>query len=196
VAVNPINLVLGPARLYVAAYGTTAPLDSAVTPNGPTNPPSAPWADVGATDGGIMFAIEGTYTDLICDQVIMPIGARLTDLKASITTKLSEMTLSNLSTAMNQIMATGGGSGYATSDLTVTNAATQPTYAAAIIDGWAPTLSTGAAALRRVVVPKFLSTPKITMTYDRKGQQSYDVALNIFYVSSSVNPVHLVDQLA
>lgn len=196
IAVNSLNLTLGPARLYLAPYQTTPPPDSAVTPNGPTNPPSSPWTDVGGTDGGVVFTAEGTLTDLSVDQIIMPVGSRLTDLKMSIQTKMAETTLANMNAALNSIMSSGSGTGYNTSDITVTSAATQPTYTALILDGWAPTLSTGSPALRRIVVPKALATPKVSLTYDKKTMASYDVTWNVYFVSQSANPVHIVDQTA
>lgn len=196
IAIVVSNLVLGPARLYVAPFGSTEPADSAVTPNGPTTPPSSPWVDVGGTDGGITFEVDTTYTDLTVDQIIMNVGARLTELKMSVAAKLAEMTLANLTTSLNSITTTGSGSGYTTADITVTSAASQPTYAALIIDGWAPTLSTGAAALRRVIVRKVLSQTKVTLSYDKKTQQSYDCTFNTYFVSNSITPVHIVDQVA
>jgi hypothetical protein len=197
ISVNAANLILGPARLYIGAFGATEPADSAVTPNGTTTPPSSgQWTDVGGTDGGVTFAVDGTLTDLSVDQIIMAVGARLTDLKLSVTTKLSEMTLTNMSYAINQITTSGSGSGYATEDITVTSAATQPTYAALIIDGWAPYLSSGAAALRRVIVRKVLATPKVNLMYDKKSQASYDVVWSAYFVSNSVTPCHVVDQTA
>ena len=95
-AVNPANLVMGPAVLYVASFGATEPPDSAITPNGPSNPPGAPWTDVGGTAGGVTFEVDNTYPGLQVDQVIMEVGARLTDMKMQVTAKLSEMTLANL----------------------------------------------------------------------------------------------------
>ncbi|MGW3196349.1 phage tail tube protein [Streptomyces sp. NPDC001118] len=195
-AVNAANLVLGPARLYVAPFGSTEPADSAVTPNGPTNPPSAPWTDVGGTDGGVTFEVDNTYQDLQVDQLTMNVGARLTAMKMTVSAKLSEMTLTNLQTALNSIGTTGSGSGYSTLDIPVGSSSTQPTYAALIIDGWAPTLSTGAAALRRVIVRKVLSQVKATLAYDKKTQQMLDCSFTAYYVSNSVNPVHVVDQVA
>jgi hypothetical protein len=152
--------------------------------------------DVGGTDGGAVFEVDTTYTDLSVDQIIMNVGARLTELKMSVTTKLAEMTLANLTTALNAITTSASGSGYATEDIVVTSAASQPTYAALIIDGWAPMLSTGAPALRRVIVRKVLSQAKVTLAYDKKTQQSYDCTFNAYFVSNSVNPCHIVDQVA
>jgi hypothetical protein len=189
-------LVLGPARLYVAPFGSSEPADSAVTPNGPSTPPSSPWTDVGGTDGGVTFETDNTYTDLSVDQIIMNVGARLTEMKMTVTSKLSEMTLANLQTSLNNIGTTGSGSGYATLDIPVSSAATQPTYAALIIDGWAPMLSSGAPALRRVIVRKVLSQVKASLAYDKKTQQALDVTFTAYYVSNSITPVHIVDQQA
>lgn len=195
-SVNVANLTLGPARLYVAPFGSTEPLDSTVTPNGTTTPPSSPWVDVGGTDGGVAYEVDNTYTDLSVDQIIMSVGARLTDMKMSVVTKMAEMTLTNLNTVLNSIATTSTGSGYATLDIPVGSAATQPTYAALIIDGWAPFLNTGQAALRRIIVRKVLAQVKVSEMFDKKTQASYDVTFQAYYVSGSIPPVHIVDQTA
>jgi hypothetical protein len=194
IAVTPANLVVGPARLYVAPFGSVEPADSAVTPNGPTTPPSAPWTDVGGTDGGVTLELDNTYTDLQVDQLTLNVGARLTEMKITVTAKLSEMTLGNLQTALNNIGTLGGGTGYSTLDIPVGATSTQPTYAALLIDGWAPALSTGASALRRVIVRKVLSQVKASLTYDKKTQQGLSCTFSAYYVSSSIAPLHLVDQ--
>lgn len=181
----------------MGAFGATEPLDSAITPNGVTTPPSsANWTYAGGTDGGVSFEIDTTYVDLQVDQVIMNVGARLTDMKMMVTTKLAEMTLSNLNSVLNSISTTGSGSGYSTLDVPVGSAATQPTYAALIIDGWGPTLNTGLPARRRIIVRKVLSQVKVAMMYDKKGQAAYDVTWNAFFVSSSIAPIHITDQTA
>jgi hypothetical protein len=197
IAVNASNLVLGPARLYVAPYGSAEPLDSAVTPNGTITPPSASvWTDVGGTEGGVIFEAETTYTALDVDQIIMNVGARLTGMKMMITTKLAEVTLGNLNNVLNQITQQGAGTGYQTLDITVTTSASQPIYTAYIIDGWAPYLSSGFPALRRIIMRKVLSQVKVSLSYDKKGQASYGTTLQAYYVSGSINPVHIIDQLA
>lgn len=190
------NLVLGPARLYVGAFGATEPADSSVTPNGVTTPPSSStWVDVGGTDGGINFEVDSTYQDLNVDQIIMAVGTRLTELKITVAAKLSEMTLGNINTALAMIGTTGGGSGYSTLDINVGTSATQPNYAALIIDGWAPYLSTG-PALRRIIVRKVVAATKVGIMGDRKTQQAIDCTWNAFFVSNSVSPAHIVDQTA
>jgi hypothetical protein len=197
IAVTVANLILGPARLYAAPFGTTEPTDASVTPNGTTTPPGGSWIDVGGTEGGVNFEVDSTYTGLTVDQIIMEVGARLTDLKMQVTTKLSEITLNNVNTALNSIATYATGSGYETLDINVGSAASQPTYAALIIDGWGPALaSTGASALRRVIVRKVLSQTKVGLMHDRKTQQSIDCSWSTYYVSSSLVPVHIVGQTA
>ena len=186
---------MGPARLYVGGFGATEPLDSAVTPNGYMTPPNPSiWTDVGGTDGGVTVEIDSTYTGLSVDQIIMEVGARLTELKMSVTAKLSELTLANMNFALNQVATIAVNTGYSTLDIPVGSSATQPTYAAIIVDGWAPYTSGGTPALRRVIVRKVLSQTKIGLAYDKKTQQAFDCAWQAYYVSSSITPYHQIDE--
>ena len=193
-SIDALNLVLGPARLYVAPFKSTEPQDATVTPNGYLTPPGAPWTDVGGTDGGVTFEIDNTYTDLQVDQVIMAVGSRLTEAKMTVTAKLSEMTLTNFQTAINNIGIQASGTGYQTMEIPVGTASTQPQYAALCIDGWAPMTTSGTPALRRIIVRKVLSQVKASLVWDKKTQQSFDCTFTAYYVSDTVNPVHWVDE--
>ena len=196
-AITSSNLVLGPANLYIAPYGSaTEPTDASVTPNGWLTPPSSPWTDVGGTEGGVSFEVDTKYTDLTVDQIIMNVGSRLTELSMMVTTKLSEVTLGNLTNALNSITSASSGTGYSTLDITVTSAASQPSYAALMIYGWAPFTSGGTPALRRIIVRKVLSQAKVALMYDKKTQASYGVTFNSYFVSNSINPVHIADATA
>lgn len=195
ISVNALNLVLGPARLYVNSFGAAEPADSAVTPNGYLTPPGGTWVDVGGTDGGVTFEADLTYQDLQVDQITMMVGARLTETAMQVTAKLSELTFANLQASLNQIGITSSGSGYQTMEIPVGAASTQPTYAALCIDGWAPMTNSGTPALRRVIVRKVLSQVKAQLAYDKKTQQGLDCTFKAYYVSNSINPVHIVDEL-
>lgn len=187
---------MGPAALYVGPFGATEPADSTVTPQGYNTPPASPWVDAGGTEGGITFEVDNTYTDLTVDQITMNVGARLTETKMMVTAKLSEMTYANLQTSLNNIAIIGSGTGYQTLDIPVGLTATQPLYAAVMIYGWAPFLATGAPALRRVIVRKVLSQVKAQLMYDKKTQENLECTFAAYFVSSSINPVHVVDALA
>lgn len=193
--VTASNLVLGPSRIYVNSFGAAEPADAAVTPNGFMTPPGGSWIDLGGTDGGVTVEIDSTYTGLTVDQIIMEVGARLTELKMSVTTKLSEMTLANMNVALNQIGVVATNTGYSTLDIPVGSSATQPTYAAILVDGWAPYTSGGTPALRRVIVRKVLTQSKVGLVGDKKTQQSLECAWSTYYVSSSIPPYHQVDEL-
>lgn len=195
-AVNSLNLVLGPANLYVAPYGSAEPADSAVTPVGYLTPPGGAFTFVGATDGGVSLEVDLTYTGLTADQVIMELGGRLTDLKATVTAKLSEMTLTNLNTALNSILSLSTGSGYQTADLNVGTPATQPSYASLCIDGWAPMTAAGTPALGRRIVRKVLSQTKVSETFDKKSQASLDCSWQVYYISPSTAPIHWANATA
>ncbi len=189
-SLNVLNLVMGPARLYVNAFGATEPLDSAVTPNGYLTPPGGAWVDVGGTDGGVNLEVDTTYTALTVDQVPWDVGARLTEIKGMVTAKLAEVTLANMNRALNGIVSIGGGSGYQTGDLALGPIGTQPAYAAICIDGWAPYTQAGTPALQRVIVRKVLSQTKVTQSNDRKTQQGFDCSWQAYYVSDSISPIH------
>lgn len=191
--VTTVNLVFGPARLYVAPFGATEPADSAVVGNAGNTPPGGLWTDVGGTDGGIDLEIDSTYVALVVDQLTMPAGQRLTDLKMTVTAKLSEITLNNINTALNTIATQTLNSGYSTLGINVGASSTQPNYAALIIDGWAPYLATG-PALRRSIVRKVVSQTKVGLMADKKTQQGIACSWEAQYVSSSILPVWIVDQ--
>lgn len=194
ISVNPQNLVLGPCKLYYGPFGATEPLDSTVTPQGYLTPPPAPFIDFGGTDGGVTLEIDTEYTKLSVDQIIMSVGARLTGLTMTVAGKLAEITQANMAQALNNITSSGSGSGYITMDIPVGSSATQPDYTCLIIDGWGPMLSTGLPALRRAIVRKTLNTAKIQLVGDKKTQQSIDCSFDAFFVSASLNPIHIIDE--
>lgn len=189
-SVVPSNLTQGPATLYYAAFGTSAPADSAVT-----SPPGAGFTDVGGTQGGVMLEVDLTYTDQTVDQLVDNVGGRLTKRTIQVTTQLAETTLANLQFATNQLLTLSPQSGYSTADMLTTTSATQPTYATLIIDGWAPTTgTTESACRRRIIVWKVLSQPKISLEYDMAKNGTYNTVFTAYYVSSGVSPIHVVDQ--
>lgn len=190
-AVQPANLVQGPADIYQASFGTSAPADSSVT----VAPSQPPWTYLGGTQGGVMSEIDNTYTEQVVDQLVDPVGARLTKRAITVTTQLAEATLANLALALNGEVTTSVQSGYTTLDLITTTSATQPSYTSLIIDGWAPTTGTSETACRRrVIVWKALAQSKISLEYDMQKNAVYSVVFTAYFVSNSVSPVHITDQ--
>lgn len=185
-AVNPLNLVQGPADLYYADFGTTEPLDSAVA-----SAPSASWIDAGATDGGVTMTVGLGFSVMTVDQVVEEMGRRLISKTFSVTTNLAEATLSNLKTILNDgVIATG--TGFQTYDQGSSNSGDVPTYRALIIDGWAPGTVT-AQKRRRVIIRKVLSTEPIALGYNKENKLIYAVTWMGHYVSTVIKPMHVVD---
>ena len=195
-AINPQNLVQGPANVWFGVFGTTEPADTnaALIAN-----PGAGWTDVGGIMDGtsVLFEDDLTYTGQGVDQLVMEVGARLTKKQVLLTAALAEATLANMQMALNNLATiTTPGSGIQTLDPIVTSAATQPTYTALIIDGWAPTLSTGAAARRRIILRKALTSTKLSLEYEKAKMAGYNCQWTGYYVSSSIAPYHIQDQTA
>lgn len=193
-SVTPYNLVQGPAQLYVAPFGTAEPADSAATVN--AGAPGGSWVDVGGTEIGVTVEIDMTYVDLKVNQLIDPVGARATDRVITVKTQLAEATYQNMNSALNSLNTVTVSSSYTTMEPVTTSSATQPTYAALIVDGWAPTLATGLPARRRWIIRKVISKPKVIEFYDLTKKVLYDVTFQAYYVSPSIQLFHQVNQTA
>jgi hypothetical protein len=185
-------LVAGPATVYTGAFGASEPAASAVN----TVPSSAAWTDIGGTDGGVKLNIDLDYFDLSVDQITDRVGSRLSKREITVETNLAENTLANLKMAINGGTITASAA-YQTFDPLNDSSATQPNYTAVIIDGWAP-LGTGAAsasARRRFIVRKVLNTDAVGVSYEKDKQTFIPVKLTAHYVSGTVAPFAVHDQL-
>jgi hypothetical protein len=183
---------MGPAIVYTAPFGTTEPSWSAIT-----SPPAAPWTDVGGTADGtsVLLEIETSLTDLMVEQLVDPVGARVSKRVIQVTVAMEEATQQNLLLAMNQMATITPGSGYSVLDLLTTPTSTQPPYTAIIIDGFAPTTgTTEASCRRRLIVRKCLSTSKVDFEYEKTKPTIYNTTWGAYFVSTSVSPVEVVDQ--
>lgn len=190
-SVTVTNLALGPAVFYMGAFGAVEPLDTAVN----LVPPSSAWTDLGGTMGGLTVSIDQQYTELQVDQLVDSVGRRLTKREFLFTTQLAELTQTNLSNALNGSTtssgAIGGGGTYNTIEPLFATSATQPTYVALIVDGYGIN-----SFRRRTIMRKALSTAKVDQVSAKDKQTVYTTTWNGHYVSSSIAPIHVVDQVA
>lgn len=196
IAVQTKNLVMGPARIYWAPFGTAEPADATVANDGWLTPPPAPWLDLGGTNGGINLEIDTTYTAKVVDQILMEAGATLTDLKMSVAAPLAEISDQNLAVSLNGIVEAGVGEGFVTLEIMDGSYATQTKYSALILDGWGPELDNGAPALRRAIVRKVLSQAKVNLANDRKTQQKIDTTWQTYFVGEGIKPIRFVTATA
>jgi len=192
VAVTSANLVAGPATVYYGSFGATEPAASAVS----SVPSSAAWTDVGGTNDGVKINIDLNYFELEVDQITDVVGSRLEKRVVTIETNLAEATLTNLKQAINGGTITAS-TAYQTFDPLNDSSATQPSYYALIVDGWAPlgTAGASASARRRFIARKVLNADAVGMEYKKDGQTFIPVKLKCHYVSSTTGPFAIHDQL-
>lgn len=184
-AVTAANLIMGPGVLYVGDFGTTEPLDSAVG-----DPPGAGWNDVGGTLGGVTLNVNQEYTQLMVDQIVDPVGSRLTSRVLTLATQLAEATLDNLARALNNNLPTPD-VGFTPFEPPNDNSATQPLYRAFIFDGFAP-----GGLRRRVIGRRALSTAPTETPSSKDGQTVFNVNFMCHFVSDAVRPFKVVDETA
>ena len=180
------NLALGPADLYIGQFGATEPTDAAVT----AAPPSG-FTGVGGTLNAVTFTLTPTYKELTVDQIVYDIERRLTNMQITVATQLAEVTMSNLSYSLNNTSnATTGTTAFNAMELPVVNSGVTPNYVSLLFDGWGPN-----GKRRRVIVRKCLSTAAVGTADSKDGQKVYPVTWTAHYVSSAINPFHVVDSL-
>jgi hypothetical protein len=187
-SVTASNLVGGPATLYLGLYGATEPADTAVN----TTPATSAWNDLGGTDGGLELNMGMDFFELGADQVTWIMERRNSKMDPRIKTSLAELTLENFKYAMNSLGTITSGSGFKSYDVDITNSATQPTYVALLVDGWAPS-SAGVAKRRRVVARKCLQMGNIEFAYKKDGQSFYTVEFGVHYIDGTTKPIRWID---
>lgn len=189
IAADVTNLVQGPATLYIGAFGAVEPLNAAVN----NTPQASAWTDLGGTTDGAELSIDQEYKELEVDQVVDVPGRRLVKRDMSVKTNMAEPTLENLVNALND-GTTATGSGYKTFEPAFTDSATQPTYRALILHGFAPGEGVGGQSKRRMVIlRKVLSTDNVQMAYKKDSQTVLSATFSVHYVDASTAPFKIID---
>jgi hypothetical protein len=192
---NVVNLVQGPATVYIGDFGADEPANGDVN----ATPQASAWTDVGGTTDGCELSINQEYKELEVDQVVDIPGRRLVKRDMSVKTNLAEPTLQNLLYALND--ANGGalgasGTGYSGYyEPAFTDSATQPTYRALLLHGWAPGEGAGNQSKRRMVIlRKVLSSDNVEFAYKKEDLTVFSVTWSVHYVDGSTAPFKIVDE--
>lgn len=181
------TLVMGPAALYIGAFGALEPNVTAVG----SIPDPLVWTDLGGTMGGVELEIEQQFKTIIFEQLPDTPFNRLEKRYLTIKTPLAETTLANLGLALNDTAGVTG-TVYTPS---VYDPATQLVYRSLIVDGWAPGMTAfGRHKRRRVVVRKCLSVDNVTLSYTKDGQTIYNVTWSCHHVDGSTAPFRIIDE--
>lgn len=192
-AVNGTNVLAGAGSLYYASFGTVFPADSAATV---ASGAPAGFTDFGGTYGGVEVVTQQKLKMKKVDQILLPVGAYPTDETIQLKTSLAEATVQNLNVGLNGKFIITPQATYTTADWQATVNSQQLGYISLIFDGWAPALSSGAAARRRLCAYKVLSEGQIGAKYKVDDQVVYACTFDVFFVSGSQTPLHIIDQTA
>jgi hypothetical protein len=190
---NSNNAIMGPLNLWYGVFGATEP---AQTNAALIADPGAGWTFGGGTKGGIDWEIDYTYQDITFDQQIDPVSARVIGRNGLVTFNAAEPTLAMLQLAMDNLGTITVGSGISIYNPGQPNSGTPLTFAAILLDGWAPLLGSGAAARRRAIFRKMLNQSKLVTSGDPTKQQSWTLPLKMYGVSPSIDPYVVMDQTA
>jgi len=188
--VTTTNLIAGPALLYTAAFGATEPTDAQIN----TTPVASTWTDAGGTQDGVEITISREFLEMDVDQIVDMPGRRLTKRDTQVKTNLAEPTLVNLQVVLNGGTITASAA-FQTYDPDDTVAATQPPYKALLLDGYAPQTSAAATMRRRLVCRKVLSIEDVETSYKKDDMTLFPVTFASHYVSASIKPFRIIDQL-
>lgn len=175
--VTPSNVLQGPAEIFTGNFGATEPANAAAVID------STQWTFVGATDGGATVTVSQTYSNMVIDQVALPVGTRLTGQSVELATTLAEATLASLKRALNDTTTTG-----TTFELNSQIANADPTYSAILLKGLAP-----GGTPRLVIVRRALSTANVAMAFKKDGMTVIPVTFSGFYVSQSISAFKIDD---
>jgi len=173
--VTPSNVLQGPAEIYTGDFGATEPATAGADIDG------SEWTFVGATDGGATLTVSQTYSNMVIDQVALPVGTRLTGQTVELATTLAEATLASLKRSMNDASAAG-----TTFELDSEIANADPAYSAILLKGLAP-----GGTPRLVIIRRALSTANVALAWKKDGLTVIPVTFSGFYVSKTVAAIKI-----
>jgi hypothetical protein len=182
------KLVMGPGTIYVGAYGAVEPTNGSVG----TAPNSGVWTDVGGLLGGVDLTVENDWITVDLKQIPDQPMRRLRKRRLTIKTMMAEPTLSNLAYALNDTAAVSG----VVYEPSNRSEASQLTYNALVIDGWAPgwRISDRHQKRRRIIVRKALSIDNVEFAYSKDNQSVYTVTWSCHYVDGTTPPFRIIDE--
>ena len=186
-AVNVINLTMGPGEVYWGAYGTAFPEDSDIANS---MEGVSGWTDLGGTNGGVTLELSLDYTELEVDQIVDIVGRRLTKREMKLNTSLAETTLENFRIANNGGDIDDTDPAFKTFEPKMDTSAATPEYISLVFDG----VNGDSSKRRRVLARRVLSVAGIGQEYSKDSQTLFPVEFSCHYVNSTVAPFKYIDE--
>src|SRR5690606_25368452 len=123
-----LTLLMGPANIYVAEYGTPEPLGSTIA----VPPPAPLWTDLGSTLRGVDLSLVSSYRDHHVVQLPGNPASRLTKREMSVSAALAEPQLLSFLDSLNDGVVASG-AGYRSYTPAIVDRATPLTYRTVIV---------------------------------------------------------------
>lgn len=179
------NLLAGAGNLYHGKLGATEPTD----PTTAIVTGAEGFNSVGGTQDGVTLNVNVEWLELTVDQTLDTPARRVTKREATLATNLAEPTLARLVLALNGGDITAGALGaYETYEPSMDP---EPDYSALLLEGRAP----GVGKVRRVIARKCLQIDEVGQEYKKDGQTLLPVNFATHFISETIRPFALIDQL-
>src|ERR1044072_4554427 len=188
-----VQVLQGAPRPYYGAFSATGANDPALAPINPA-PQASAWTYAGFTSDGSTVTINQTFSEMRVDQLPDRVGTKMTARELSVQANLAEATLANLALGFNGGTITTA-SGYSVYDPIYDESSLQPTYIAILLDGYAPSSSSGVSKRRRFVVRKVLNTENVETAYKKDELTLVPTTFTSHYVSDTVAPFRIIDEV-
>jgi hypothetical protein len=182
-----IDLVMGPADIYVAPFGTDEPVSiEDLDPE---------WVSLGGTLGGVTLKMDREY-DVPADftQMVDASARRLKKRGMTATTSLAEPGLQNVLFAVNHGEITEG-VGFNSYEPPAIDRATPLSYRSVIIDGWAPGDFHGEQKRRRIIMRKCIALDGTKIEYTAGKQTGLDVTWTVHRIDGITSPFKVIDEV-
>lgn len=186
------QVLQGAGRLYIGVFSATGanePSLSAIN----SAPQASAWTYAGFTSDGITINIDQSFSEMQVDQLADRVGTKLLTRALTLQANLAEATLANLSLGFNGGTITTA-AGYSYYEPVYDGTELQPTYIAALFDGYAPSSPAGVSKRRRIILRKALSTESIESAYKKDSLTLVPVTFTSHYVSDTVAPFRIIDE--
>jgi hypothetical protein len=155
---NVANVIIGPAVIYAAVYGTAFP---ALTTKPTASSWVSPWTPLGYTESGVSLSESPATKDFTPDETITPIKKIVTGIGGEVKFTLWEATLENLSKALALASLANPGTGIKTLSVGSGNPIVE--YALGIQGA-----GVGAADGRIITIFRAVSVSAVDQVYSRK----------------------------
>lgn len=182
-----VTLVMGPASVYVADYGTLEPTDTGTL--------LGSYSDLGTTLDGVQLTVKHEYESPVLVQEVHKPSSRLKRRHLSVKCSLAEPTLTSLLYALDHGSIVAG-AGYESYSAPLIDRATPLTYRVVIIDGWAPDFNpNNQHKRRRLILRRCLSTQGAEMSYNKDKLTVYGLQWDVHRVDDSTAPFKIIDEV-